>query len=147
MIGEWESRTECIIATDTVMPNTIKAWKLSNYGFDMKIKKFLWFKWYTLLSTDTKTTYSFPKDWIKVENVSNTGTIGEVIGKLKFQELVLCIDNGCKCDKFKSLGKFVTYEVIRYKRYDGVDHMIWSPTDSTLSYNERYLQSIFWYRE
>lgn len=147
MKGEWESNTECIIARDTIISNTTKAWVLENYGFDINIKKFLWFNWYKLSSTNKKTSHSFSREFFSIENIKNTGKLGDKIGRVKFQELVLCVERGCKCDILKNPGKMIYYDVVHYKRYDGVDHMIWIPVDTTLTNDERYLQSVFWYRK
>lgn len=147
--GNWESRTECIIARDTtiLLPNVTKAWILENYGFDSEFKNFLWIKKYNSHSTNQTKTYFLSKGKYSIENLNNTGAVGEVIGRVKIVEHQLKIDPSCKCDVLKDVGNVITYDVIRYKRYDDVDHMIWSPTDSTLSYNDKYEQSIFWYRK
>ena len=147
--GAWESNTECIIARDTIIPDvTVKrAWILDNYGFDGQFKKFLWLNWYKLSITN-KTKYTqLPKEFFKIENISNTGNVGEIIGKVRVNDLLISLDSVCACQCLKNPSKTVTYDVIRYKRHDGVDHMIWSPIDSTLSYDEKYIQSIFWYRK
>lgn len=146
--GNWESRTECIIARDTVIiaPDVKRAWILENYGFDSEFTNFLWIKKYNSRSTNQTKTYQLSKGKYSIENITNTGAVGEIIGRIKIVEHQLKIDPSCKCDILKG-DRILTYDVIRYERHDGVDHMIWSPIDSTLSQNEKHEQSVFWYRK
>ncbi len=146
--GKWESNTECIIARDTIIPDVTiqQAWILDNYGFYGEFKKFLWLNWYKLSITN-KTKYTrLPNEFFKIKNVSNTGNVGEIIGKVTINELQISIDSACACQCLKNPSKTIIYDVIMHERHDGVDHMIWSPIDTTLSYNDKYMQSIFWYR-
>lgn len=143
--GDWKSYKVCIIPTQNspTTEGSSVSYRIDNYGFIINLKKFLWIKKYTLVSTNGEVSYNIDRSRYITTNLPNEGIDGEIIGKIYLADLQM--ETG-KCDCLLSESISKTYNVILYR---SGNLMIWVPEiieATDINYADIYLKSIYWIR-